>query len=99
MSGQVTCQYSLQSLTKVFEQMEPICTLDSLRSATGCRRGIVAAAIPTHQLDFWMRFHPRFGRFCLAIGQEINDVVALQVYQDGAEFSPTTEREIIDPKL
>src|SRR5229473_8383826 len=99
MSGQMRCQYSLQSLTEVFEHMEPICTLDGLRSATGCRRGRVAAAIPTHQLDFWMRFHPSFGRFCLAIRQEINDVVALQVYQDGAEFSPTTESEIIYPKL
>ena len=35
----------------------------------------------------------------MPIRQEINDVVALQVDQDGAEFSPTTESEIIYPKL
>src|SRR5260370_26337289 len=98
MSGQMTCQYSLQSLTEVFEHMEPICTLDGLRSATGCRRGIVAAAIPTHQLDFWLRFHPSFGRFYLAIRQEINDVVPSHVYPPAAESSSTTYGEVNYPK-
>jgi hypothetical protein len=99
MRGQMTCQDSLQSLAEVFHQMKSICTLDGLRCATGCRRGIVAAAIPAHQRDFWVCCHPSSSGFCLSIRQHINHFMALHVDQDGAKFSPTTEREIIDAKL
>ena len=38
-----------------------------------------------------MRLHPRFCRFGLAIRQEVNDLVALHVDQNSAEFPATTE--------
>src|SRR5690349_1261168 len=79
--------------------MKSICTLDGLRSTTGCRRGIVAAAIPAHQHDFWMCCHPSSRGLCPSIRQHINHLMALHIYQDGAEFSPTAEREIIYSKL
>lgn len=99
MSGQMTGQQTFQSLSKIFEQMKPIRTLDGLRSATGYRRGIVAATIPTHQLDFWVRAHPGRRGLFLPIGQEVNDVVTLQIDQDRAEFSPATERKVIYPEF
>jgi len=46
-----------------------------------------------------MRTHPSSGGFFLAIRQVIDCLVALHIYQDRAEFSPATEREIIHPKL
>src|SRR5258708_29773915 len=95
----MTCQYPLQGFSKIFQQVEPVRTLDGLGSTTGCRRSIVAAAIPTHQVNFRMRTHPSSGGFFLAIRQEIDCLVALHIYQDGAEFPSTTEREIIYSKL
>jgi len=59
----------------------------------------LAAAIPTHQVNFRMRTHPSSGGFFLAIRQEIDCLVALHIYQDRAEFPSTTEREIIYSKL
>ncbi len=33
-----------------------------------------------------MRPHPDSSGFCLAVGQEVNDLVALHVHQDAAEL-------------
>jgi hypothetical protein len=95
MGGKMTCQHPLQSLPKVLEQVEPICTLSGLRSATSSSRGIVSSTITTHEPDFRVRAHPSRDGFDGSVRQEVNDVVALQIYEDGAERSSTSEREII----
>src|SRR5271165_1989756 len=79
--------------------MEAISNLGCLWSPRACSSSILSPAIPTDDLDFWVPFHPDFCCFRFAIRQEINDVVALHVDQDRAEFSPTTEGKIIDSKL
>src|SRR6266487_1434282 len=62
-----------------------------------CR--IISPSITAHEIDFWMQNHPSFCGFCFAIRQEVNHLVALHVYQDRAEFSPTTESKIIYSQL
>jgi hypothetical protein len=72
--------------------MKTLHNLPRLWSALTRSSGVITPAITTHQIDFWMSLHPDFGGFCFAVSQEVNDLVALQIYQDRAEFSPTTER-------
>ncbi len=71
----------------------------SCKLSSESTRSIISPTISTHQLDFWMRFHPRFGGFCLAIRQKVNHFVALHVDQNAAEFPPTTEGKVIYSKL
>src|SRR5205085_2907326 len=79
--------------------MEAISNLGRLWSPFTSCSSILSPAIPTDNLDFWMRLHPGFCCFSFAIRQEVNDLVALQVQQDRAEFSPTTEGKVIYSKL
>src|SRR5690348_3823311 len=79
--------------------MKTVRNLPRLWSALTRSSGIITPAITTDQIDFWMSLHPDFGGFCFAVWQEVNDLVALQVYQDRAEFSATTERKIIYSQL
>ncbi len=65
---------------------------------TGCG-SIISPTIPTDKLDFWMRFHPDFCCFCLPVGQEVNDLVALHVDENAAKPPATTESEVIYSKL
>src|SRR5258708_33816483 len=95
----MTCQQSLQGFSKIFQQVEPISNLGRLRGPFTCSCCIISSSIPAHQVNFRMRTHPSSGGFFLAIRQEIDCLVALHIYQDGAEFPSTTEREIIYSKL
>src|SRR5215831_16673876 len=47
MHGEMTCQYPLQSLSKVFEQMEPICGLRCSGNRTPSSGGVVSSSIST----------------------------------------------------
>ena len=73
--------------------MEPIGHLNRLRSATRGGTGILAASIATHMGHFGMGLHPDHRGFCLTVWQQINDLVGVQVHQDGAERSATQRCE------
>src|ERR1700681_4279434 len=89
------CQHSLQSLAKVFLEMKPIGTLSGLWSGSRRSRSIVSCTITTHQPDFWVRTHPSRDGFDLAIRQEVNGLMALQIHEESAKRSSSPEREII----
>jgi hypothetical protein len=58
MSGEMTCQHALQSLTKVFEQMETIRCLRGCWNRFPGGSSIVSSSISTHQFNFRVRSHP-----------------------------------------
>src|SRR5260221_1505492 len=76
-------------------QVEPVSDLGRLWSALARSSSVITSSITTDKFNFWMRPHPGSGGFCLTGGQEGNDVVALHVNQNAAEFSSTTEGEVI----
>src|SRR5260370_1699398 len=79
--------------------MEAISNLGRLWGPFTGSRSIISPTISTHELDFWMRFHPSFCGFCFPVRQEVNHLVALHVDQNAAKLPPTTESEIIYSKL
>src|SRR5215471_5172316 len=99
MSGQMTGQHPFEGLAKVVQQMEPISTLNCLRSPCCCRRSIISSTISTYQFNFWMCSHPSGSRFHLSVGQQIDSLVALHVDQDGSKPTTTPEGEVINTKL
>jgi hypothetical protein len=58
LSGEVTRENPFQSLTKVFEEMEPICRLRGSWNRFSGGGSVVASSISTHQLNFWVGCHP-----------------------------------------
>jgi hypothetical protein len=83
----------------MFIHMEAISNLGRLWSPFTSCGSILSPALPTDELDVWMRLHPHFCCFALAIGQEVNDLVALHVEQKAAAFPATTEGEVVASKL
>src|SRR3989442_1566125 len=58
--------------------------------------GILTASIAAHMGDLGMGLHPGGGGFCLAVWQQVNDLVRVQIHQDRAERSAAQKREIIN---
>src|SRR6266699_3984941 len=54
----MTSKKSFQRLSQIFQDVEAICALDSLRSTGDSSRGIFSSPIPAYHLDFWMLSHP-----------------------------------------
>jgi hypothetical protein len=54
----VTGETPFQSLTTVFEEMEPICRLRGSWNRFSGGGSVVASSISTHQLNFWVGCHP-----------------------------------------
>ena len=58
LSCQMMREQPLQSLSEIFEEMEPIRTLSGLGSALRSSRGIGASTIPADRLEIWVLAHP-----------------------------------------
>ena len=86
---------SFKRFTQVGHQMEPVGTLNRLRSRSLCRRSIVSSAISAHHPDFWVRSHPGGCSFRFSIRQNINDVMALQIDEKRSIGASTLQCEII----
>src|SRR5258708_6728022 len=56
--GQMARQQPLQSLSQILQQMEPIRTLNGLRSAFSRGRGIFPSPIPADRHEIWVLAHP-----------------------------------------
>jgi hypothetical protein len=67
--------------------VEAVGNLHCLRSTTSGGTGILAATIPTDMSNFMMALQPRHDCFCLAIGQEVDNAMSVQIHQDRAEGS------------
>jgi hypothetical protein len=79
--------------------MEAIGDLGGLRGPLPGGYGILLAAIPAHQLNFRMLFHPGRSRFRFPIREEVNDLVEGEIDQNRAIFAATKPSKIIHAKL
>ena len=70
---QMTSKKSFHPLSQIFQHVESIGALDSLRSTSGCSRGVVSSPVSAYHLDFWMPSHPGRRRLSLAVGEKIKD--------------------------
>jgi len=61
-------QQSLYRLSEIVEEMKPVRTLQSLRSALGRRRGIFPSTIPADHHQVRELSHPSGRSVCLPIG-------------------------------
>jgi hypothetical protein len=75
MSGQMTRQHPLESLSQIFDQMEAIRTLPGLGSTSSRSRSIFPSPISTHDFNFGMLSHPSCSCLFGPIRKKIKDVV------------------------
>jgi hypothetical protein len=73
---QVTSKQSFQRLSQIFQDVESIGALDSLRGTGDSSGGIFSSPVSADHLDFWMLSHPSRSRLCLAIREEIKDAMS-----------------------
>jgi hypothetical protein len=95
-SGIVPVTKSLNRISKIAEQMPTIGDLDGARSTLTNAVGIGASTIAGDDLNAGPIAQPRGDSCSLAIGQEINHFVRLEVDQHRAIATTASPRPIID---
>jgi hypothetical protein len=80
----------------VFHEMPAICNLDRLRARPFHRMPITCASVTRDNGNAGMANQPRLNGCLLAIGQQIDDTVALEMTDNGAVALPTLPGEIVD---
>src|SRR3954452_4011815 len=95
--GAMPIHHALQGFAKVVEEMPPICDLESIGCPLPGRLGIGASAIARDDLDAFMMLQPIRDGGGLAVGQQVDDGVALEVDQDGAVVLATLPSPLINP--
>jgi hypothetical protein len=80
---------------QVFDQMKPIHDLDGLRGTTAHAVRIESAPISPDYRHRGMLGEPTGDEVRRALGQEVNDVVILQVHQDGPVALPAPPRPLV----
>src|SRR5439155_17172584 len=91
MSCKMAREKPFKRFTQVGHQMKPVGALDRLGNRSLSRSSIVPSAIPAHDPDFWVRFHPGGCGFGFSIGEDIFDLMSLQIDQKRAEGTSTLE--------
>src|SRR5215207_357018 len=81
---------------EVPQQMPPIRYLERVRRALPCRIGIGTSTVTCDSLDPTMLLQPGRDRASLAVGQQVDNPVALQIHQDGPVALAAPPRPIID---
>jgi len=70
---QMTSKKSFQRLSQIFQDVESLGALDSLRGTGDSSRSIFSSPVPAYHLDFWMLSHPGRSRLSVAVREEIKD--------------------------
>ena len=91
-------QEGLDGFPQVFDQMKPIHDLDGVRRAPANAIRIEGTPIPTDDGHGGMLGQPVRDEVRRALGQEVKDLVILQIDQDGPVALPASPRPLIDPQ-
>jgi hypothetical protein len=89
--------HTLQGFTEIVEEMPSIRDLESIGCPLPGRLGIRASTITRDDLDAFMMLQPIRDGGGLAVGQQVDDGVTLEVDQDGAVVLATLPSSVIDP--
>jgi hypothetical protein len=91
-------QHLSHSLSQVLRQVETICNLHGVRSATCRAIGVGTTSIPTDNLDPRSVVQPGSQGIGRPIWQQVNNLVLLQIDQDGPIGVALPLRPVVDPK-
>jgi hypothetical protein len=83
-------------IIEVAQELPPIADLDGIRSPTADAVGIAAGAITGNDLSTGMILQPGRNRVTLAVRQQVDRPVALQIDDDGAVALAPPPRPVID---
>src|SRR4051812_20193823 len=89
--------HTLQGFAEIVEEMPPIRDLESIGCPLPGRLGIGASTIARDDLDAFMMLQPIRNGGGLAVGQQVDDGVALEVDQDGSVVLATLPSPLINP--
>ncbi len=95
----MTMKDAFHSLRKVLLQVEAVGNLHRLRGSAAGSSGIVPRAITTDEFDTWMGLEPAFQAAGGAVSKQIDDVMILQVNQNGAIGDVATKCPIVYSKM
>ena len=96
--GAVLVGKTLHGITEVAQQMPPVGHLDGIRCALANAVGIGSSTVAGDDLDPGTTAQPPGECRCLAIRQQIDDLVGFQVHQHGAVVVATSPRPIVNPE-
>jgi hypothetical protein len=86
----------LQGFPQIVEQVPAIRDLKSLRCPLSGRLSVSASAITRDNFNTVMTLQPSRDGGSLAVGQQVNDGVALEVAQDGSVVLTTAPGPLVD---
>ena len=87
----------LDGFAQVFDQMKPIDHLHGLGCPTANALGVEGTPVPTDYGDRRMLREPGGHALRRALGQEVQDLIILQIGQDGPVALPAPPRPLVHP--
>src|SRR5262249_57387489 len=87
----------LDGFAQVFDQMKAIDHLHSLGGPTAHTLGVEGTPVPTNHGDRGMLREPGGQALHRALGQEVQDLMILQIDEDGPIAVPAPPGPLIDP--
>ena len=82
----------------VLQQVPPVCDMDGIRRTAPAAIGVAGATVAGDDLNTGMGLQPRCKAVRLAVGQQVNDGMMLQVDEDRAVTLPSLPRPVVDPE-
>ncbi|GEM_PF-5141753 len=92
-------EFFLQNIGEVVEQVPAVGDLERSRRALACARRVRLLAVAAHHLDLGLPAEPSREGLGLAVRQEFDHMVPLQVDEDGPVDVPTADRPIVPAQL
>jgi hypothetical protein len=92
----VALEEAFEHLAHVLEQVPAVGHVHGIGCGPGCRLGVGAGAVAADDLDAGVVFEPPLQRRAVASREQVDDLAALQVDQDGAVALPLADRPAAD---
>lgn len=90
---------ALEALTRIYQQMKPVCNLPGLGSLSSGRLGIFAGTVTTDQAQVRVALQPRLDGGTASIREEIHHLVGLQIDDHGSIGHTITKGKIVYSNL
>ena len=94
----LTINHGADGIAKVAQQVPTICNLDRIRRTLPHAVCICASPVSRDNFDAWMLVQPPCQSVGLAVGQEVNHRVALQINEDRAVAMTAAPCPIVNGK-
>jgi hypothetical protein len=85
-----------QGIDQIVQEVPAICDLDGGGHSLADTIGVGAGTITSDDLDARMGFHPCGNSVALAVGQQVDGTVALEIDQNGAVALAAAPSPVVD---